>query len=211
LWHSTNVTANAPPSSSSPAALADSPAAATSAPRASKLAYGVAIFASAFLLFELEPIIAKMILPWFGGVAAVWAVCLVFFQVTLLFGYLYAHLLARRFSPRAQGFIHAALLLASLFVLRIVPREGWKPTGPEHPALRILVLLCASMVWADARGGAPLPALRAFECRIHRRARKLPDIDRAVDFDLAPGARLVHGFRGSRAAVRGDRVQFSRS
>lgn len=89
--------------------------------------------------------IAKMILPWFGGVAAVWAVCLLFFQVALLLGYLYAHLLTRHFSPRAQGIIHAALLLASLLALRIVPRASWKPAGPEHPALRILAVLCATV------------------------------------------------------------------
>jgi hypothetical protein len=113
--------------------------------RANSIIYGVAIFASAFLLFEVEPIIAKMILPWFGGVASVWAVCLVFFQTALLLGYLYAHALTRRLSPRMQGRIHAAVLLASLLALRIVPNERWKPAGPEHPALRILLLLCVAV------------------------------------------------------------------
>jgi SAM-dependent methyltransferase len=110
---------------------------------ARKLLYGLAIFASAFLLFEVEPIIAKMILPWFGGVAAVWAVCLLFFQVVLLLGYSYAHWLTSRFQPRAQAHIHAVLLFLCLFALRIVPRNAWKPTGPEHPAARILLLLYA--------------------------------------------------------------------
>jgi SAM-dependent methyltransferase len=86
-----------------------------------------------------------MILPWFGGVAAVWAICLVFFQVLLLLGYLHAHVLTRHPSRRVQGLIHAALLLASLLALRIVPRASWKPAGPEHPALRILLLLCATI------------------------------------------------------------------
>jgi SAM-dependent methyltransferase len=110
-----------------------------------KLIHGIAIFSSAFLLFEIEPIIAKIILPWFGGVAAVWAVCLLFFQAALLLGYLYAHLLTRRLAPWAQARTHAILLLASLLVLRIVPRETWKPAGPDHPALRILFLLSATV------------------------------------------------------------------
>jgi hypothetical protein len=107
----------------------------------SKFVYGLVIFSSAFLLFEVQPIIAKIILPWFGGVAAVWAVCLVFFQTVLLLGYLYAHLLTRNFSRRAQGRIHAALLAASLLVLPILPRSSWQPSGHEDPAFYILWLL----------------------------------------------------------------------
>jgi len=106
-----------------------------------RLAYGLAIFSSAFLLFEVEPLIAKIILPWFGGAAAVWTTCLLFFQVVLLLGYLYAHLLTRSFRPRTQGHVHAALLAASLLVLPILPRDSWKPTGLENPAWRILLLL----------------------------------------------------------------------
>src|ERR1700730_1570118 len=64
--------------------------------------YGVAIFASAFLLFEVQPLITKMILPWFGGVAAVWTVCLVFFQVALLAGYFYVHVLTSKVRPAVQ-------------------------------------------------------------------------------------------------------------
>src|ERR1700727_726058 len=73
------------------------------------LVFGLTIFASAFLLFQVQPLITKMILPWFGGVAAVWSVCLVFFQVVLLFGYFYAHVLTSKFPPRLQSRIHAAL------------------------------------------------------------------------------------------------------
>ncbi|MGH9703809.1 MAG: spermidine synthase, partial [Candidatus Acidiferrales bacterium] len=86
-----------------------------------------------------------MILPWFGAVAAVWAVCLLFFQAALLLGYLYAHLLARYFTPRAQGWIHAALVAASLFFLPILPNDLWKPVGTEDPAWRILALLGATV------------------------------------------------------------------
>jgi SAM-dependent methyltransferase len=99
------------------------------------------IFLSAFLLFQIEPLIGKIILPWFGGVAAVWTVCLLFFQVVLLLGYLYAHLLTRCFRRRTQGWIHIAVLAASLLVLPILPKNSWKPSGPEHPALHILEVL----------------------------------------------------------------------
>ena len=67
------------------------------------LAYAVTILASAFLLFQVEPVIGKIILPWFGGTAAVWTACLVFFQVALLAGYLYAHALIRYVNQRAQA------------------------------------------------------------------------------------------------------------
>jgi hypothetical protein len=114
---------------------------ASSPPWIPRLVYGLAIFSSAFLLFEVEPLIAKIILPWFGGAAAVWTTCLLFFQVVLLLGYLYAHLLTRSFRPRTQGRVHALLLAVSLLALPILPKDSWKPTGLENPALRILLLL----------------------------------------------------------------------
>ncbi len=101
----------------------------------------LAIFLSAFLLFQVEPLIARLILPWFGGGAGVWTVCLLFFQVVLLLGYLYAHLLTRTLGRRAQGWVHAGLLTASLLTLPILPKDSWKPLGPEHAALHILGIL----------------------------------------------------------------------
>jgi hypothetical protein len=145
LWHSIDVTTKAPAALTEQAGEPHSPASRFGTLAAHTVPYAVAIFTSAFLLFQVEPIIAKMILPWFGGTAAVWAVCLLFFQVVLLVGYSYAHSLAGRFELRAQGRIHAAVLLSSLLVLRISPRESWKPAGPEHPALRILLLLLATV------------------------------------------------------------------
>ncbi|HLV95464.1 MAG TPA: fused MFS/spermidine synthase [Candidatus Acidoferrales bacterium] len=170
LWHSTHVTAKSSPTGSSPAASSDSSTVAAPGPQA-KLLFGIAIFASAFCLFQVEPIIAKMILPWFGGVAAVWAVCLVFFQTTLLLGYLYAHVLTRRFSPRAQGRIHATLLIASLIALRIVPHESWRPAGPEHPALRILFLLAATVGIPFFLLSATSPLLQAWYAKTLSGAR----------------------------------------
>ena len=99
------------------------------------------IFSSAFLLFQVQPILGKLILPWFGGAAGVWIVCLMFFQVVLLLGYFYAHLLTRKFPARNQIRVHAGLLAASLLVLPILPKDSWKPPTPFHPALHILLLL----------------------------------------------------------------------
>ena len=107
--------------------------------------YALTIFASAFLLFLLQPIIAKQILPWFGGSAAVWTTCLVFFQSTLLLGYAYADFSVRRLVPRLQASLHIALLLLSLAVLPIIPGGFWKPSGTENPIWLILGLLAITI------------------------------------------------------------------
>ena len=107
--------------------------------------FALTIFASAFLLFLVQPIIAKQILPWFGGSAAVWTTCLVFFQAALLAGYAFADLVIRRIPIARQGQLHIALLAASLFVLPIVPGAFWKPTGTENPAALILGLLTVTL------------------------------------------------------------------
>jgi len=103
--------------------------------------YALAIFLNAFLLFQVEPLIGKIILPWFGGAAAVWTVCLLFFQVALLLGYLYAHILTQRAGARMQSWIHIGLLTVSLLVLPVLPGETWKPSGTGDPSWRILLLL----------------------------------------------------------------------
>jgi hypothetical protein len=103
--------------------------------------YGATIFLSAFLLFLIQPIFAKLILPWFGGSSAVWTTCLVFFQTALLGGYLYAHLLTRRWSARRQPWVHCALLAVALLLLPVMPGERWKPTGTGDPAWQILAML----------------------------------------------------------------------
>src|SRR4051812_18709298 len=105
------------------------------------LLFACTIFTSAFLLFLVQPIIAKEILPWFGGSAAVWTTCLVFFQVALLAGYTYADLTTRKLSPRAQAILHIILLVVSLALLPIVADSSWKPAGSEDPGIRILGLL----------------------------------------------------------------------
>jgi hypothetical protein len=109
--------------------------------------YAATIFLSAFLLFLVQPIIAKQILPWFGGAASVWATCLVFFQTVLLFGYAYADWTTRSLKPRNQAILHIALLAVSLALLPIIPDAQWKPgTGETSgPALAILALLTATI------------------------------------------------------------------
>jgi len=107
------------------------------------LVYALTVFLSAFLLFLVQPLIAKQILPWFGGSAAVWTTCMVFFQSGLLAGYAYADILVKRLKPMAQGRAHTALLVASLFMLPVVPGTTWKPGGAEDPVLLILGMLVA--------------------------------------------------------------------
>jgi hypothetical protein len=109
------------------------------------LASALTIFVSAFLLFLVQPIIAKQILPWFGGSAAVWTTCLVFFQTALLVGYAYADWSVRKLHPRRQVQLHVVLLVASAVVLPIVPGGFWKPSGSENPIGLILGLLAATI------------------------------------------------------------------
>lgn len=134
--------------------------------------YAVTIFASACLLFQIQPMIGKMILPWFGGSAAVWTASLLFFQLALLAGYAYAHASLRWLRPRTQVIVHCALLLASCLVLPIGPAASWRPTAPGDPTARILGLLAATIgppyvvlasttplvqAWYTRRTGATLP------------------------------------------------------
>ncbi len=107
--------------------------------------YAVTIFLSAFLLFQVQPLIAKIILPWFGGSAAVWSAALLFFQLVLLAGYAYAHLLIRFVPARIQMLVHAPLLLISCALLPILPSPEWRPTEVGDPTPRILMLLTATI------------------------------------------------------------------
>jgi len=107
--------------------------------------YALTIFTSAFLLFLVQPIIAKQILPWFGGSAAVWTTCLVFFQFLLLAGYAYSDWTTRKLSAPRQVALHIVLLAASLASLPIMASADWKPAGDEDPTWRILGLLAATI------------------------------------------------------------------
>jgi hypothetical protein len=107
--------------------------------------YAFPIFLSALLLFQVQPIIAKHILPWFGGTPAVWTTCMVFFQVALLGGYAYAHASIRLLTPRKQAVLHGLLLAGCLALLPAIPAEAWKPIGGESEIPRILALLAVTI------------------------------------------------------------------
>ena len=102
---------------------------------------GLTVFLSAFLLFLVQPIIAKLILPTLGGSVAVWATCLVFFQAALLLGYALAHWLVSHDHRKPARWLHVGLLLASLALLPIVPVRAWPGAEALAPAAQILLLL----------------------------------------------------------------------
>ncbi|MFO0975237.1 MAG: hypothetical protein U0996_02505 [Planctomycetaceae bacterium] len=109
------------------------------------LRYALTIFVSAFLLFQVQPLIGRFILPWFGGGPSIWTACMLFFQILLLGGYLYAHLLTTKLPTKTQAIVHLALLAVSLAFLPIAPSASWKPTAGEPPLSRILLLLGATV------------------------------------------------------------------
>jgi spermidine synthase len=130
--------------------------------------YSLTIFLSAFLLFQVQPLIGKFVLPWFGGTPSVWTTCMLFFQLLLFGGYAYAHLISSRLSPRTQSVVHGVLLAAACLALPIIPGETFKPLGTEDPILRIVLVLGATV-------GAPFfvlsatgPLLQGWFSRTHR-------------------------------------------
>ncbi|HKU43718.1 MAG TPA: fused MFS/spermidine synthase [Polyangiales bacterium] len=130
--------------------------------------YAVTIFLSSFLLFLVQPLIARQILPWFGGAASVWTTCLLFFQSVLLAGYAYAHAVVRWLKPRQQVYAHSALLLASLAVLPILANPSWKPIGHEDPIPRILGLLALTIGPPYVLLSTTTPLLQAWYWRSFR-------------------------------------------
>ncbi len=112
--------------------------------------YIISIFLSAFLIFQIQPLIGKMILPWFGGSSSVWSTAMMFFQVLLTGGYTYAFWLIERTSIRNQRKIHTAVLGISLLILAVMafllptpitPGSAWEPVGTQNPIWNILLLL----------------------------------------------------------------------
>jgi hypothetical protein len=132
------------------------------------LLYALTISLSAFLLFEVQPIIAKMILPWFGGTSAVWTTCMLFFQAVLLGGYLYAHWMHERLPSRKQAWVHIAVLAVSLAALPIIPGAAWKTATTGSPSLRILALLAATVGAPYFMLSSTSPLLQAWYARRHR-------------------------------------------
>ena len=108
-------------------------------------AFAVAIITSAFLLFQVQPLIAKFILPWFGGGPAVWGVSMLFFQTSLVAGYAYAHLLVRYLDLRRQAVIHLALLLVALTQMPVEPMATFESIVDADPTLQIILLLATTI------------------------------------------------------------------
>lgn len=111
----------------------------------SMLAYALTLFVSAFLLFLVQPLIGRYILPWYGGSPSVWTTCMLCFQGLLLGGYAYAHFISSRFRPGRQAWVHACLLLSCVIFLPITPSDAWKPTGMDNPTWGVLSLLLRSV------------------------------------------------------------------
>jgi len=109
------------------------------------LPFALTIFTGAFLLFQVQPLIGKFILPWFGGGPGIWTTCLLFFQTVLLGGYAYAHLTSTYLKPKSQAILHVALLALSLALLPITPGDHWKPLPGSDPTWSILFLLMATI------------------------------------------------------------------
>lgn len=129
--------------------------------------FAVTIFWGAFLLFLVQPLIGKYILPWFGGTPGVWTTCLLFFQCLLLGGYAYAHCLNHFFPLRKQVIIHGVLLALAVITLPITPSETLKPTGGESPTLQILLLLTLSIGLPYLVLSATGPLVQAWFARTH--------------------------------------------
>ena len=121
-------------------------------------AFSLTIFWGAFLLFLVQPLIARFILPWFGGGPAVWTTCMLFFQLLLLGGYAYAHFSISRLTPRRQVITHLVLLALAVALLPITPGDDWKPNDGSHAAGHILLLLlgCLGLPYLVLSATGPL-------------------------------------------------------
>lgn len=124
--------------------------------------YGVTVLTGALLLFLVQPLLGKWILPWFGGGPAVWAACMLFFQALLLAGYAWAHLLRWRLALGRQVLLHAAALAAAAVVLPLAPAEAWKPAPGDNPTLGVLMLLAVTVGPAYVVLAATSPLLQAW-------------------------------------------------
>lgn len=147
--------------------------------------YASTIFLGAFLLFLLEPLYAKLILPWFGGSASVWTLCLVFFQSALLLGYAYADLITRKFTPRHCSILHAGLLFACLWLIPITPDPSWRPLPGSDPARLLLGLLATQIGLPFVLISATSPLVQSWY------ARSFPGREPYILFALSNAASLL--------------------
>ena len=145
------------------------------------LSAGVVVFSAALLSFQVQPLVARYLLPRFGGGSSVWTVCLLFFQTTLMLGYAYAHWMSRRLTLRWQLRLHAALLLASLALLPVLPRAGFEPDPARDPTASLLLFLVRHLGLPFLVRGTDLAA------SIPRRLADAHQLAvRALPFSIAP-------------------------
>src|SRR6185369_3575360 len=124
--------------------------------------FAATLFVSALLLFLVQPMFTKMVLPRFGGAPAVWSVAMVFFQAALLAGYAYAHLIVRHLSLRIGAFVHLGVLAAAALTLPIGIAQAFGVPPAHYVALWLLVLLTASIGLPFAALAANAPLLQAW-------------------------------------------------
>ncbi len=120
----------------------------------------------AFLLFQIQPMISKFILPWFGGSPSVWTLCMLFFQVVLFGGYSYAHFVARC-TPRTQAIVHGVLLIVAALQLPVVPSEAFKPSGGGDPSWHIFQLLLTTVGLPYFVLSATSPLVQVWYARVY--------------------------------------------
>src|SRR6202163_692821 len=136
--------------------------------------YVAAIFVSAALLFAVQPMFTKMVLPQLGGAASVWSVAMVFFQTALLAGYAYAHLLTRFAPARASVVIHLAVMVVACFALPLHIATGWGRPPPVGEAFWLLGLFAVSIGLPFFALAANGPLLQAWFVRTRHPAAKDP-------------------------------------
>ena len=150
------------------------PDAAASYGRGEAALFSLTLFLSAALLFTVQPMFAKMVLPLLGGVPAVWNACLVFYQAALLAGYLYAHLSLAWLGPRRQAVLHLALLGLAWLALPIHVAQGWLPPATTFPAPWLWMLLAVSLGLPFLAVSASAPMLQAWFARTRGPAGRDP-------------------------------------
>ena len=130
--------------------------------------FGLTVFASATLVFMVQPMAAKLLLPLMGGAPAVWNTSMAFFQAALLAGYAYAHLLQRAGTVRRQALIHGGALLLAALVLPLRVHELLGPPSSDHPAVWLLAALALMVGAPFAVLSATAPLAQAWHARIYR-------------------------------------------
>ena len=138
------------------------------------IVYAASIFLSATLLFLIQPMFARMVLPLLGGAPAVWNTAMVFFQAALLAGYAYAHALSGRVPPRRQVLLHLLVLLLPLAALPIAVPAGWTPPGRDNPIPWLLALLAVAVGLPFFAVSTSAPLLQRWFARTGHRAAADP-------------------------------------